>query len=189
MKDLKTATLLFVSLALLLGGLYPAIVTVAATLLFPRQSQGSLITSEQGTLVGSTLIGQPFHADKYFWPRPSATSNFTYNATASGGSNLSVTNQDWTRQIGERVHALRQSGISGEIPADLATASASGLDPHISPEAAVLQISRVAKARGMSIDRLNDLVASQSEGRQFGIFGMPRVNVLTLNLALDREQP
>ena len=189
MKDLKTAMLLFVALALLLGGLYPAIVTVAATLLFPRQSQGSLINNEQGTIIGSTLIGQPFSADKYFWPRPSATSDVPYNTMASGGSNLSVTNQAWARQIDERAQALRQSGISGEIPADLVTASASGLDPHISPEAAVLQISRVAKARGMSIDRLREIVAKNSESRQLGILGMPRVNVLALNLALDREQP
>lgn len=189
MKELKTAVLLFAFLALLVGGLYPAAVTVAADFLFPRQAKGSLIADGAGRTIGSTLIGQPFTAEKYFWPRPSATSGFPYNPAASGGSNLGSTNQALIRQVGERVDVLRQTGISEEIPADLVTASASGLDPHISPESAALQIPRVAGARSMSVDRLRTLVAENVEGRQLGVLGMPRVNVLSLNLALDREQP
>lgn len=189
MKDLKPAVLLFVFLALLTGGLYPAAVTVAAQFLFPRQAEGSLIADSSGRTIGSTLIGQPFTAEKYFWSRPSATSGSPNNPVASGGSNLGSTNPALIRQVGERVDTLRQSGITEKIPIDLVTASASGLDPHISPEAAALQIPRVAKARGLSVDRLRGIVAENIEGRQLGVLGMPRVNVLALNLALDREQP
>ena len=188
MKDLKPAVLLFVFLALLTGGLYPAAVTVAAQFLFPRQAEGSLTADGSGRTIGSTLIGQPFTAEKYFWSRPSATSS-PNNPVASGGSNLGSTNPALIRQVGERVDTLRQSGITEKIPIDLVTASASGLDPHISPEAAALQIPRVAKARGMSVDRLRTIVAKNIEGRQLGVLGMLRVNVLALNLALDREMP
>ncbi len=189
MKDLKSAILLFLFLALLTGGLYPAAVTVAGRFFFPRQAEGSLIADGDSRIVGSTLIGQPFTAEKYFWSRPSATAESTYNPMASAGSNLSSTNPALIRQVGERVDALRQSGITEEIPVDLVTASASGLDPHISPEAAALQVPRVAKARGMDVDRLRTIVAENIEERQLGVLGMPRVNVLDLNLALDREQP
>jgi len=189
MKDLKTALLLFVLLALLTGGLFPAAVTVAAQFLFPRQARGSLIADDSGRIIGSILIGQPFAAEKYFWSRPSSTSSSPNNPLASGGSNLGSTNQALILQVGERVNVLRQSGITEEIPVDLVTASASGLDPHISPEAAALQIRRVAGARGMSVDRLRGIVAKNIEGRQLGVLGMPRVNILALNLALDREQP
>ena len=189
MKDLKPAVLLFVFLALLTGGLYPAAVNVAAQFLFPRQAGGSLIADGSGRTIGSTLIGQPFIAEKYFWSRPSATSGSPSNPVASGGSNLGSTNPALIRQVRERVDTLRQSGITEEIPVDLVTASASGLDPHISPKAAALQIPRVATARDMSVDRLQGIVAENIEGRQLGVLGMPRVNVLALNLALDREQP
>lgn len=188
MKDLKSAVLLFVFLTLLVGGMYPAVVTVAARFLFPRQAEGSLIADDQGRIIGSTLIGQPFTAEEYFWSRPSATGESPYNSLASGGSNLGSTNPALIRQVGERVDHLRQSGIAGDIPADLVTASASGLDPHISPEAAMLQIPRVAKARGMNSKMLQDLLDKHTEERQARILGMPRVNVLAINLALDRQQ-
>lgn len=189
MKDLKSAVLLFVFLTLLLGGMYPAAVTVAAQFLFPRQAQGSLIADEHGRIIGSELIGQPFAAEKYFWPRPSAAGGFAYNPLLSAGSNLGATNPELLRRAGEQVDRLRRSGIEGDIPADLVTASASGLDPHISPESAMAQIPRVAKARGMNVERVRQVVAESTSGRQAGILGMPRVNVLALNIALDREQP
>lgn len=188
MKDLKTAVLLLVFMTLLTGGVYPAAVTAAAHLIFPRQAGGSLIVDGQGRLIGSSLIGQAFSADRYFWSRPSATADSPYNPLASGGANLGATNPALLRQVGERVARLRQTGMTGEIPADLVTASASGLDPHVSPEAAVLQIPRVARARGMSPARLKALVDDLTETRQAGILGMPRVNVLSLNLALDGQQ-
>lgn len=189
MKDLKSAVLLFVFLTLLLGGMYPAAVTVVAQFLFPRQAQGSLIADEHGGIIGSELIGQPFTAEKYFWPRPSAAGSFAYNPLLSSGSNLGAINPELLRRVGEQVDRLRWSGIEGAIPADLVTASASGLDPHISPESAIAQIPRVAKARGMSVERARQLVAETMEDRQMGILGMPRVNVLAINIALDREQP
>ena len=189
MKDLKSAVLLLVFLTLLLGGMYPAAVTVVAQFLFPRQAKGSLIADEHGRIIGSELIGQPFTAEKYFWTRPSAAGGFAYNPRLSSGSNLGATNPELLRRVGEQVDRLRRSGIEGAIPADLVTASASGLDPHISPESAMAQIPRVAEARGMSIERVRQLMAESMEDRQAGILGMPRVNVLVLNIALDREQP
>lgn len=189
MKDLKSAGLLFILLTLLVGGIYPAAVTAAAQLLFPRQAGGSLIADEYGGVIGSLLIGQPFTADKYFWPRPSATGGFAYNPRLSAGSNLGATNPTLLQRVGEQVDRLRRAGIEGAIPADLVTASASGLDPHISPEAAMLQIPRVAKARNMSSERLRELVEKHTEGRQAGVLGMPRVNVVAINLALDRKRP
>lgn len=189
MKDLKSALLLFVVLTLLLGGIYPAVVTVAAGFLFPRQAGGSLVTDGNGRVIGSLLIGQPFSGEKYFWPRPSATGDFPYNPLLSGGSNLGPTNPALIRRVEERVGQLRRSGIAGDIPADLVFASASGLDPHISPEAARLQIARVAEARGMKAEELEKIVASHTEKRQAGVLGAPRVNVLALNLALDKVSP
>lgn len=188
MKDLKSSFLLFIFLTLLVGGMYPTAVTFAARILFPRQAEGSLIADGGGRIIGSSLIGQPFTDDKYFWPRPSATSGSAYNPMASAGSNLGSTNPALIRQVGERIDHLRQAGIAGEIPADMVTASASGLDPHISPQAAMLQIPRVAKARSVSIERLQELVDKNTEERQAGILGMPRVNVLALNITLDRQE-
>lgn len=185
MKEVKSAILLFVAFTILCGGIYPATVTGLAQVFFPEEAGGSLITDGSGRTVGSRLIGQPFSDPKYFWPRPSATAPFGYNPASSGGSNLGPTNPDYLRQVEERVRALRESGISGEVPAELVQASASGLDPHLSPEGAEAQIPRVAKARGMTAEALRKLVAARIEGRQLGFFGEPRVNVLELNLELD----
>jgi K+-transporting ATPase ATPase C chain len=188
MKDLKSAFLLFVVLTFLLGGIYPAVVTVAAGLFFPHQAGGSLVTDGGGRVVGSKLIGQPFSEEKYFWPRPSATPGFAYNPLSSGGSNLGPTNPELLRQAKERIARLRDTGISAEIPADLVSASASGLDPHISPEAAWLQAPRIAKARGLTVEKVHLLVVTSTEGPQAGILGAPRVNVLALNMALDADR-
>jgi len=186
MKEMKKGILLFVALSLLTGVLYPAAVTVLAQLIFPEQANGSIMYITDGTPIGSSLIGQPFSGPKYFWPRPSATTDYPYNALASGGSNLGPTNKDLINQVGERVKSFRESGIKEPLPSDLVMASASGLDPHISPEAAIIQVPRIAKERGMDEEKLRILVQAQIEGRQFGFLGAPRVNVLKLNLALDR---
>ncbi|HET6516325.1 MAG TPA: potassium-transporting ATPase subunit KdpC [Thermodesulfovibrionales bacterium] len=185
MKEIKNGILLFVVLSLLTGVLYPAAVTALAQLLFPRQANGGVLIRSDGTPVGSSLIGQPFSDPKYFWPRPSATTDFPYNGLASGGSNLGPTNKDLINQIADRVKAYRESGIQEPLPADLVTASGSGLDPHISPAAAAYQVKRVAKAHGLDEAKVGALVSEHTEGRQFGILGDPRINVLELNLALD----
>lgn len=189
MKDLKSALLLFVVLTVLLGGIYPAVVTVAAGFLFPSQAGGSLVTDDNGKVVGSLLIGQTFTGEKYFWPRPSASGDFPYNPLLSGGSNLGPTNPELIRRVEERVAHLRRTGIAGAIPADLVFASASGLDPHISPEAAQVQIDRIAKARKMQVAELEKIVTGHTDLRQAGVLGAPRVNVLALNLALDKVSP
>ena len=186
MKELKPAILMFIVFTVICGGIYPAVVTGIASVAFPRQAKGSFVTDRSGKEIGSALIGQPFSDPKYFWPRPSATTDFAYNPLASGGSNSGPTNPDYVKTVGDRVKALRDTGIAGAVPADLVEASASGLDPHITPEGARVQIPRVAKARGMSEERLTRLVAEHTEGRQLGFLGDPAVNVLELNLALDR---
>jgi K+-transporting ATPase ATPase C chain len=186
MKDIKPAILLFIIFTVICGGIYPLLVTGIAQAVFPRQANGSLISDTNGKVVGSSLIGQPFSDPKYFWPRPSATAEFGYNPAASGGSNAGPTNPAYLRTVGERVKALRDTGVIGQIPADLAQASASGLDPHISPEAALLQIPRVAKERGIDEGILRKTVDDCIEDRQFGFIGAPRVNVLVLNLELAR---
>jgi K+-transporting ATPase ATPase C chain len=185
MKDIKPAILLFIIFTIICGGIYPAVVTGLAYAIFPKQAKGSFITDKSGKEIGSTLIGQPFSDAKYFWPRPSATSDFGFNAMASGGSNAGPTNPDYLKTVGDRVKALRDSGVTGKVPADLVQASASGLDPHITPESARLQVARVAKARGVSEDVLVKAVAQATEGRQLGFLGEPRVNVLELNVKLD----
>ena len=185
-KELKPAILLFVVFSLICGGLYPAAVTGVATALFPAQAGGSFVKDRAGRVVGSVLIGQPFSDPKYFWPRPSATADFGYNPTASGGSNLGPTNPDYLKLVAERVDALRRAGIKGIIPADLVQASASGLDPHISSESARIQIPRVARARGIDEETLQKLVGRHLEDRQWGLLGEPRVNVLAVNLELDK---
>ena len=185
MKDIKAAILLFTIFTIICGGIYPAVVTGIAYALFPYQAKGSLMTDKNGKELGSALIGQPFSDPKYFWPRPSATAEFGYNPTASGGSNAGPTNPAYLQTVGNRVKALRDTGVTGQVPADLGQASASGLDPHITPESALLQVPRVAKARGVSEDVLKKEVSKAIEDRQLGFMGAPRVNVLVLNLELD----
>lgn len=185
MNDIKPAILLFIIFTVICGGIYPAIVTGFAHALFPRQATGSFITDKSGKKLGSTLIGQPFSDAKYFWPRPSATSDFGFNALASGGSNSGPTNPDYLKTVSDRVTALRATGVAGTVPADLVQASASGLDPHITPESALLQVPRVAKVRDVSEEVLIKAVAQATKGRQLGFLGEPRVNVLELNLSLD----
>jgi len=173
-------------LTALTGIVYPLVVTGIAQVLFPRQANGSFIMKD-GKPVASELIGQPFDDPKYFWGRPSATSPFPYNAAASSGSNLGPTNPTLKKAVQERIDALHAAdpGNTAPIPVDLVTASGSGLDPDISPAAALYQVPRVARARGLGQDAVRNLVEQNVEGRQFGFLGEPRVNVLKLNLALD----
>jgi K+-transporting ATPase ATPase C chain len=185
MKDIKPAILLFIIFTVICGGIYPAVVTGLAYAIFPKQAAGSFITDKSGKEIGSTLIGQPFSDPKYFWPRPSATSDFGNTPMASGGSNAGPTNPDYLKTVAGRVKALRDTGVTGKIPADLVQASASGLDPHITPESALLQVPRVAKARGVSENVLKKAVSQAIEDRQLGFMGAPRVNVLELNLKVD----
>ena len=185
MKDIKPAILMFIVFTVICGGIYPAVVTGVAYAVFPKQAKGSFITDKNNREIGSSLIGQPFSDPKYFWPRPSAATDFPYNAGGSSGSNSGPTNPDFIKTVGDRVKTLRDAGVTGSIPADLVLASASGLDPHVSPEAANVQIARVAKARGMTEEALAKLVAAHTEGRQLGLLGEPRVNVLELNLEMD----
>ena len=187
MKTLiRPAVTLFILLSIITGLIYPLLVTGIGQALFPQQAAGSLIERD-GKLVGSRLIGQNFTDPKYFWGRPSATSPYPYNAAASGGSNLGPLNPALKEAVESRVKALRiaDPGNAAPVPVDLVTASASGLDPHISPAAAEYQVTRVARARGLAPETVRNLVTQQTENRQWGIFGEPRVNVLELNLALD----
>lgn len=183
----------FMSLACLtfLAGLaYPLAVTGLSALLFPRQAGGSVLTVS-GKVVGSELIGQPFDDPKYFWPRPSATGPAPYNAAASAGSNLAPGNPQLREAVAKRVAALRAAdpGNGRPVPVDLVTASASGLDPHVSLAAARYQAGRVARARGMRVEEVEALIRQQTEGRTLGLLGEPRVNVLLLNLGLDGRPP
>ena len=189
MKDIKPALLMLLLFSVICGGIYPAIVTGLAQLFFPNQSQGSLITDSAGKAIGSSLIGQPFSDPKYLWPRPSATPDFAYNPLGSGGSNASLTTPAYLTTVAERLQVLRADGGSGPIAADLVQASASGLDPHISPQAASVQSRRVALARGLSEERVNHVIAAHQEDRQWGILGATRINVLAVNLELDTIKP
>lgn len=183
---LRPAASLFVLLSVITGVLYPAVVTGVAQVAFPAAADGSLIAKD-GRQVGSELIGQNFSNPKYVWGRPSATGPFPYNAAASSGSNQGPLNPALADAVKARAEALRAAdpGNSRPIPIELLTASASGLDPHISPAAADYQADRVARARGLDAQAVRRLVARHTEGRDLGVFGEPRVNVLNLNLALD----
>ncbi len=185
----RPALTLLAVFTLLTGVAYPLAVTGASQLLFSRQATGSVLVRD-GRVVGSSLIGQPFDAPQYFWARPSATSPHPYNAAASTGSNLGPTNPALIDAVRARIAALRAADptASATIPADLVTASASGLDPHISPAAALYQARRVARARAMSDERVRALIERHVEGRTWGVLGEPRVNVLALNLALDEAR-
>ncbi|MBU6466268.1 potassium-transporting ATPase subunit KdpC [Simplicispira hankyongi] len=187
MKTLfRPALSLFILLTLITGLAYPLAVTGLAQLLFPSQANGSLV-KVNGVVVGSALIGQPFSQPGHFWSRPSATAPDAYNAAASSGSNLGPSNPALTEAVAARIAALRAAdpGNNAPVPVDLVTASASGLDPHISAAAADYQVSRVARARGLPAAQVRALVAQHTQGTLLGFLGEPRVNVLQLNLALD----
>ena len=187
MKHIVTSVLYTVVTAVLLGIVYPLAVTGLAHVFFPKQAAGSLIESN-GVLVGSHLIGQTFSGPGYFWSRPSAAGN-GYDAGNSGGSNYAPTNAALVARVAGTVQTLNPKGTNGPVPIDLATASGSGLDPDISPAAAYYQVARVATERHMSEDALKSMVASHITPRQFGLLGEPRVNVLELNMDLNKMAP
>ena len=195
LKEIRSAILVLVALTAITGLAYPLAMTAIAGVIFPKQAQGSLV-ERGGKVVGSALIGQEFKDDKYFHGRPSATSApdpadasktvpAPYNAANSGGSNLGPTSKALNDRIKQNVDRLKAENPTADVPVDLVTTSASGLDPDISPQAALFQVPRVAKARHMPEDRVRQLVTENTEGRLGGLLGEPRINVLALNLALD----
>ncbi|MEX3791201.1 potassium-transporting ATPase subunit KdpC [Paraburkholderia sp. BR14374] len=189
-NSLRPVLVLFVILTVITGIVYPLVVTAIGHALFPHQASGSLIEKD-GKAVGSEIIGQQFDAPYYFWGRLSATTPNPYNAQNSGGSNLGVTNPALADEVKGRLAALHDADPSNTapVPVDLVTSSGSGLDPDISPAAAAYQAARVAKARGLSEQQINELITQNTSGRQLGVLGERRVNVLKLNLALDQVKP
>jgi K+-transporting ATPase ATPase C chain len=186
-QSIRPAVVLFILLSIITGVAYPLVTTALGKWLLPTQANGSLIEKD-GKIIGSSLIGQNFTEPKYFWGRPSATGSYPNNATASSGSNLGPLNPALAEAVKSRISTLKASDPNNTlpIPVDLVTASASGLDPHISPAAAAYQASRVAKVRGLSVSSVQALIDDNTDGRQWGVFGESRVNVLKLNIALDK---
>src|SRR5258706_14406271 len=196
LREIRPAIVFIVALTLITGVVYPFAITGIAQVIFPYKAQGSLVERD-GKVVGSALLGQEFTSEGYFHGRPSATTApdpndstktvpAPYNATNSGGSNLGPTSKSLIERIQGDIEKLKQENPPAQVPIDLVTTSGSGLDPHITPEAALFQVPRVAKARNMPEDRVRQLVSQHTEGRTLGLLGEPRVNVLALNLALDR---
>jgi K+-transporting ATPase ATPase C chain len=188
-KNLVTAILMTFVTTALLGLAYPLAVTALARLLFPERADGQLIKRVDGTIVGSRIIGQPFSSPGYFRARPSAAGAAGYDAGASTGSNYGPTNRKLIERVRSDVEKARAENASAPVPVDLVTASASGLDPHISPAAAEFQLPRVARERGIGEEEVRRVLAEHTEGRQFGLLGEPVVNVLELNLDLDERMP
>jgi potassium-transporting ATPase KdpC subunit len=189
LKQLKTAVIVFGLLAILTGLLYPMLITGISQVLFPYQANGSLIT-RNGQVIGSALIGQQFSDPRYFWGRPSATGDHPYNASASGGTNFSALNPNLEKQVKDRLAALKAADPDNHqpVPVDLVTSSASGLDPDISIAAARYQATRVARLRGLPANQVLELIDQHTQKRIMGFLGEPRLNVMELNLALDRIQ-
>lgn len=189
MKNLITAILMTIVTTILLGLVYPLMVTGLAQVIFPDQANGSLLRRGDATVIGSRLLGQPFSSPGYFRSRPSAAGSNGYDGGASAGSNLGPTSQKLVARVKADVEKLQAENPGKPVPIDLVTTSASGLDPHISPAAAEFQVPRVARERGIRLEELRQIVALHTEGRQFGFLGESTVNVLELNLHLDRTMP